>query len=357
MMSSTCFVPSNTMTCFSPFAPNDSMRMRVLSICSWWICGLSPTVVFSTISRPLAACRVPASTHSAPANVMPLTIDLMNPPKGHYASIGRPAARDPHSLVRGQPFEQRAGLAKPRTLHPADVVGHRRLLVQDARRPFAGLALAPRGRQEARVVVLSLRQRRGLQDGREQRVRPVTLSHNSERIGEQARGALVVVLLVARDHLLEVGDGAWDIVQRDFAQGAAVERIDRGCLGEGGGRRGVRLRDHRVETLARPRELLVVEILVAKLLVVAERRIVGDEPFAFPDALDAREDLVGAVEEARVGQDLHEDVGEGAKAAAYEDDPEPEGVRPAADEVQDGNGLQEDAIRIEKSEHAGRARL
>ena len=211
--------------------------------------------------------------------------------------------------------------------------------------PFASLDGPACRRQKGRVVVLSLREGRRLRHVGEERLRLVVLTDPGKGMRAQSCGALVVVFRIARDHLVEIGGGGPIVVQRQRAQGAAVERIDR-----------VRHRDHAIETFARLRDLLVVEIQIAELFVVADRRIVDDQPFQGLDALAAREDLVGAVQEAGVGKDLDEDVGQRAEAAADQDDPEPEGVRPAAHEVQNRDGLQEDAVGIEEPEHSG-ARL
>ena len=164
-----------------------------------------------------------------------------------------------------------------------------------------------------------------------------------EDVRAQARGALVVVLRLARDHPLEIGRGGRKIVQRDFAQRAPVERIDR-----------FRFREHLVEALARPRELPVVEIEIAELFVVADRRIVEDEPFELLDALSAREDLKRAAQQAGVGNDFDDDVDQRADAAEHEDDPEPVRLGPATHEVQNRQGLQDDAVRVDEPEHSAR---
>ena len=162
----------------------------------------------------------------------------------------------------------------------------------------------------------------------------------------QARGALVVVLGVTRDDGLEIGGGGLEIVQRDCGQRATVQGIDR----------VLRLRDHPIETVARPRELPVVEIQIAELLIVADRRIVDNGGFQGLDPFTAREDLKRAAKQAGVGNDLDENVGERTEPPEHEDDPEPVRVRPAAHEVHDGKELQHHAVRIEEPEHTG-ARL
>ena len=61
------------------------------------------------------------------------------------------------------------------------------------------------------------------------------------------------------DHLLEIGRSRGEIVHADGAQRAAVERVDR-----------IVLRDHPIETGARPLELSFVEIQMSELFVVAD---------------------------------------------------------------------------------------
>src|SRR5256885_1400070 len=101
-----------------------------------------------------------------------------------------------------QAREQRRGPSKPHALPPADVIGHRRLLAKNAFGPFARFNGAALGGQEAGVVVLSLRERRGLGDVGEQRARSLALAGLGERVGAEARRALVVVLRIAGGHLL-----------------------------------------------------------------------------------------------------------------------------------------------------------
>ena len=161
-------------------------------------------------------------------------------------------------------------------------------------------------------------------------------------MGAQACRALVVILRVAGDDLLEVGGGGGEIVQPDGAQRTAIERVD--CIAP---------RDHPIETVARPLELPVVEIQISELFIVADRGIVEDGGFQFPDPLSTREDLKGAAEQAGVGDDLDDNVDQRADGAAHQDDEEPIGVRPAAHEVQNRDGLQKEPVRIEQPEHAG----
>ena len=139
--------------------------------------------------------------------------------------------------------------------------------------------------------------------------------------------------------------GRREIVERHLAERPAIARIDR--VGPG---------QDAVEASSRPRELPVVEIQIAELLVVADRRVVDDRAFELLDPLAAREHLERPAQQAGVGHDLDDDVDERAKAAAHQDDPQPERVRPPPHEVQDGDRLEQEAVRIEETEHPG-ARL
>ena len=66
--------------------------------------------------------------------------------------------------------------------------------------------------------------------------------------------------------------------------------------------------------------------------------------------------LKGAAQQTRIGNDLDEDVDQRPDAAEHQNDPDPVGFRPAPHEVQDGDGLQDDAVRVDEAEHAA-ARL
>ena len=96
---------------------------------------------------------------------------------------------------------------------------------------------------------MGFRQRRGLRDLGEGRRCLSDVADPGEGVGAQARGALEIVLGIARDDPLQIRGGGREILQRQGAQRTPVERIDR-----------VVFRDHAIETFARPRKLLVVEV-------------------------------------------------------------------------------------------------
>src|ERR1051326_8558542 len=72
--------------------------------------------------------------------------------------------------------EQRVRFSKPRPFPPPDVIGHRRLLAENALGPFSCVRDAASVGEEARVVVLHFGQRRQLRHLGEERVRLLALA-------------------------------------------------------------------------------------------------------------------------------------------------------------------------------------
>src|SRR5207247_8114322 len=124
-----------------------------------------------------------------------------------------------------QALEQRARFSKPRTLSAAKIRGHRGLLGEHTLSPLASLARSLLIRQETRVVVLRLGQGRDLRHLRKQRARSLALADFPERMRKEPRCAVVVVLRVALDDLVEVGGGGRKVAEGDLGDPAAVERI------------------------------------------------------------------------------------------------------------------------------------
>jgi hypothetical protein len=81
-------------------------------------------------------------------------------------------------------------------------------------------------------------------------------------------------------------------------------------------------------------------------------RIVEHGGFQIANAATAPHPVVRASQQARVRHDFGNDVDERAEGSTYQNDPEPVGLRPAADEVQDRDGLQDEAPRIEQATQA-----
>jgi hypothetical protein len=95
-------------------------------------------------------------------------------------------------------------------------------------------------------------------------------------------------------------------------------------------------------------EIAVVHIKAAKFFVVSGRRIVANRSFQFVNALAAREDFEGLAEQSNVGKRLHKKIDDRAQRTEKQDDKNPVGIRPAPDEVDDRQSLQDETPRIEK---------
>src|SRR5262249_11654339 len=100
-------------------------------------------------------------------------------------------------------------------------------------------------------------------------------------------------------------------------------------------------------------ELTVVQVEIAELLVIADRRIVDDHRFELLDPLAAREHLESPAEKPRIRDDFDHDVDQRPDTTPHEDDPEPVGVRTAPDEMGNSKRLEQDAVGIEEKKHAG----
>jgi hypothetical protein len=87
-----------------------------------------------------------------------------------------------------------------------------------------------------------------------------------------------------------------------------------------------------------------VHVEIAEFFKIADSGVDPDEGFELADAFAAGEAagrLLG--EEAEVGCGFNEEIDEGAERAEKKDDEDPVRVWAAADEVEDGNGLENDA--------------
>jgi hypothetical protein len=109
-------------------------------------------------------------------------------------------------------------------------------------------------------------------------------------------------------------------------------------------------RDRLVVAGARPREVLLVHVQVRQLFVVADRRILQNDCLELSGALAPSHGVERLPEQAEVRHDLHRDVDERADGTEEDDDPEPDRVRPAADEVDERHRLQDQAPRKQEGE-------
>src|ERR1700686_4424621 len=126
------------------------------------------------------------------------------------------------------------------------------------------------------------------------------------------------------DGALQVGDRGREVSEFDFGDAATVERV--GVIRPRG--------DGLVVTGAGAREIAVIEVQQPKLFVVAGRWIVEDGAFQFLDAPTAREELKRTRQQARVGDDFHEDVDERSDLLK-EGKTNPKEVWTSADDVDD----------------------
>jgi hypothetical protein len=97
--------------------------------------------------------------------------------------------------------------------------------------------------------------------------------------------------------------------------------------------------------LAGARELTVLEIEIRELLLVADRRVVDDDPL---ELLRRRrgERVDGAAQQIDVGHRLGGDVDERARPAADQDDPQPVSVGPTPHEMEKRRCLQDETSWI-----------
>src|SRR5882762_8106920 len=100
-------------------------------------------------------------------------------------------------------------------------------------------------------------------------------------MGEQACGALKIVIRLFRDDLLQVGYRGCEIAHLNCADAAPIKWV-----------RSVGARcDCSIKSLARFWNLAIVHIEIAEFFVVSGRGIVADDGFKLADALAAGEDL------------------------------------------------------------------
>ncbi len=98
----------------------------------------------------------------------------------------------------------------------------------------------------------------------------------------------------------------------------------------------------------------VVEIEQAEFFVVSGGRIVVDGALEFADAAAAGKNLEFGAQQAGVGDNLNGDVDEGPEPSADEDDEQPVDFGTAADEVDDGRGLEHESPPVEEESHGER---
>src|SRR5581483_9012247 len=254
-----------------------------------------------------------------------------------------PALNPRYGSLSRQRLQKRRCLPEPRSLAPLEVSGQRVLLGEQALRPLAGLGGAALVAEEAGVVVLRFRQRRGLRGFGEQLRRALAVSALRMRKREQAEGASVVVLAGVGDNALQVLRGRGPIAQLQFGEGAAIVVV----------RRAGARRDRLGVSLARFGKAPFLAVQVGQLLIVSRRGIVEDDGLQLANALAPRKDFERLLHQHDVGRGLNQQVGERAESAAQEDDPEPVVFGTAAREVNQRQQLQNDAVSEEQPHWPG----
>src|SRR5271156_1070659 len=147
--------------------------------------------------------------------------------------------------------------------------------------------------------------------------------------------------------MLEIGDGGGEIAEAEGAQSAVIKSVGR-IVARG---------DGVIEGVAAFGELFLFEEEFAKLFVVAGGGIIEDLDFEIFNAGAAAKALKGAAEQGEIGNRFDDEIDGGADPAAENDDVKPVAFRTAAEEMDDGGDLNEDAPRIEKvdeTEHVTR---
>ena len=98
----------------------------------------------------------------------------------------------------------------------------------------------------------------------------------------------------------------------------------------------------------------IFQIKRTQLFQVAGRWIVENQPLDLMYATPSRKHFEGGSEQTSIGNDFQRDVDQGADATAEDNDPKPISIRTAPDEVDDGDGLKDQAIRhqIKESSHS-----
>ena len=129
-------------------------------------------------------------------------------------------------------------------------------------------------------------------------------------MGEQAGGALEVIVRLLADDSLKIRNRGREITQLDGAHAAAIERI-----------RGVGTsRDGLVECRARIGGPAVVHVEVAEFLVISGRRVVANHRLQLTHAFAPRKHLEGLPEQACIRQSLDDQVDERTRQAHEQDD-------------------------------------
>ena len=245
-------------------------------------------------------------------------------------------------------FEELTGLAEPGAFAAAEVDGHGGGFFEDFAGPLTGFGVASFRGEKGGEVEVSFGHGGGLGRLAEEGFGFFFLVGEGVGLGEQSLGAMEVVSGVLGDDAFEVGDGRCGVAHEDGTGSALVEGVDvgRGCAVAQAARAlgSVAGGDGFVEGGAGLGETAFVHVEVPEFFEVADGGVDLDESFEFTDAFSARESAGRlAAEEVEVGSGFNEEIDKCAEGAEEEDDEDPVSVWTAADEMENGEGLEDDA--------------
>src|SRR5207248_3946449 len=234
-------------------------------------------------------------------------------------------------------LRQRRRLAEPRPFPPLQISRQRLLASKHSLSPLAALRELALRLQKLSIVDERLRERGGLNHALKHRPCSFSLAALRQRIREQAGSAVIVISRILGKDMLQIVYSRRIVAQLQLAESAPVERIGRirSC------------RDRAVIAPARPSVLAIFKIKISKLLIISRRRIVENQRLQSANATTPRKHLKAAPDHPDLRQHFHADVYESSNSAAKDDDPKPIGVRTAANEMQDGNSLKNNAVAKE----------
>jgi hypothetical protein len=161
-------------------------------------------------------------------------------------------------------------------------------------------------------------------------------------VSEKSYSAIEVVAGIASHGQFQVRHSGCRIAQQDRAHAAVVKRVGNVRANGRAGCNGF------VEGIASQLQLAFIHIKIAELLPVSRGRIVVNLDEQLGDALAAGKGLEGLPQKPKIGQRLDTKIDQRARRAEEQDDENPIGVRPAADEVDDGGCLKQQAPRVEQ---------
>jgi hypothetical protein len=242
----------------------------------------------------------------------------------------------------GELFLEGFAAAEPRAFYALHVAREGALFGGEFGGPFAGFVFLA-GEVEEIGVVEKKFGGRGIGNGEVEALgSAIEIADARVGVTEQADGAVVVEFLVFSDNVLEVGDGREVILHGQSGFCAQIEGVGGiAALGDGA-----------VQGFAGFGIILVVEIEVGELFEISGRRIVEDLQFELFDARIAGESLERAAQQTQIGDDFGDDVNACAEHSAEDDDPKPVGFRAAADEMPDGEALEDQSPGIKKMSEA-----